>query len=66
MTIYDDECRSRVLSGQNYITLSFDVPAAAEGDADYDSIYVVLSTSEPVDDPVPASGDAGIAVSACP
>ncbi len=31
VVIYDDECRSRVVSAQRIITLSFDVPAGAKG-----------------------------------
>ena len=53
--IYDDECRSRVISGQRVITLSFDVPAATGSDSDVDGIYVLISTVEAVDDLDPAA-----------
>jgi hypothetical protein len=53
VTIYDDECRSRVVSGQTVITLSFDVPAASGSDNEVDGVYVLISTSKPVDDPEP-------------
>jgi len=55
VVIYDDECRSRVISGQRVITLSFDVPAATGSDNDVDGIYVLISTAEAVDDPDPAA-----------
>jgi hypothetical protein len=50
VTIYDDECRSRVVSGQKFIVLSFDVPTATDAYMMYDAIYVTISTAEAVGD----------------
>ena len=55
VSIYDDECRSRVVGGQMLITLSFDVPSATDSMWESDGIYVIISTAESVGDLKPAS-----------
>ena len=49
-TIYDDECTKLTISGQQVITLSFDVPAARDSIDDVDTIYVMISNIAPIDD----------------